>query len=585
MGQLFLLVKKNIRLLLRAKSSALIVIFAPLLIILLIGLSYNSSAFFGLNIGIHADSFGDDVTQLIDSLQEQDFKVITYVNLNDCKSDIATNFVHACVSVPNSFQVTDNTPKEVTFYIDQSRINLVWIIQESLGNEFNLKTQELSQDIVTDIFTQISTAQGSIDVEKGELGTLREYSDTAAGTTSTVSSSLTDVVLDSSYDQGILDNFQANMEDKIKTASSAVEAAQTAVDGLDDSSGKTTALSELGDIERELDEALALFGNNGTSTYQAVKNILDTLQAEISSANVVLDQAGADVAEVGTTLTDMSASLDAISNDLEGIKTELSAFSVSDTGTITNPLVTKIETVSEEKTNLNYVFPSLLALIVMFLAIMLGDTLVMMEKTSQAYVRNFLIPVKKVTFVLATLLSNVLLLAFQLFIILIISVFFLYDSIAQFPLLFFVLLLSATLFTLVGMIIGYLFTTEETGILASISTGSLFLFLSGIILPIEGMSPGLREFISLNPFVITEKLIREVFIFGVNIIGILDDVGILIAYGIFLFFILLMMDTLVASGKKLSKVQKKKAELKGKLFKIKQKSKAKPKKVAHKLSK
>ena len=583
MGQLFLLVKKNIRLLLRAKSSALIVIFAPLLIILLIGLSYNSSAFFGLNIGIHSDNFEGDVAKIITSLQEQAFKVITYQKLEDCKNDIAFNFVHACVSVPSSLEVSNNTAKEVTFYIDQSRINLVYIIQEALKKEFNLKTQELSEDIITDIFTQIAAAQGSIDVEKVDVQSIKEKSAAAAGTTLTVSSSLTDVVLESSYDTATLDGFQSNMLDKVNTGLSAVDDAQAALVSIANSSSKVTAENELATVEKELNEAKELFENNGTQTYIAVKEALEKLEKQVKNADAILDTAGSDVAEVGSILGEIGTSLDEISTDLETIKGSLGAFAVSDSGTITSPLITKIETVSDEKTNLNYVFPSLLALIVMFLAIMLGDTLVMMEKTSPAYVRNFLIPVKKATFVLATLLSNVLLLAFQLFIILLISIFFLSDSIAQFPLLFLVLLLSATIFTLVGMLIGYLFSSEETGILASISTGSLFLFLSGIILPIEGMSPGLREFISFNPFVITEKLIREVFIFNVNIVSILDDVGILLAYGVFMFIILMMMDTLVASGKKLTKVQKKKAELKGKLFSMK-KSKAKPKK-ARKLSK
>ena len=61
MKELFLLVKKNIVLMLRSKASALIIIFAPLLLVLLIGLSYDNFAGYGLTVGFVADSVGEDI--------------------------------------------------------------------------------------------------------------------------------------------------------------------------------------------------------------------------------------------------------------------------------------------------------------------------------------------------------------------------------------------------------------------------------------------------------------------------------------------------------------------------------------------
>ena len=62
--ELMLLVKKNIVLLLRSKTSALIIIFAPLLLVLLIGLSYDNFAGYGLSIGVTAEDFGPDIKLL-----------------------------------------------------------------------------------------------------------------------------------------------------------------------------------------------------------------------------------------------------------------------------------------------------------------------------------------------------------------------------------------------------------------------------------------------------------------------------------------------------------------------------------------
>ena len=141
METLWLLTKKNLKLLIRSKSSALIVFLAPLLIILILGLSYNTSSQYGLNIGIYSESFTEDVNSLMETLQEQEFKIIKYENsIEECVEDIKLGYVHACVDTPSILQVESNTPKEVTFYLDPSKINLVWMIQETLKSKFDLQS-------------------------------------------------------------------------------------------------------------------------------------------------------------------------------------------------------------------------------------------------------------------------------------------------------------------------------------------------------------------------------------------------------------------------------------------------------------
>ncbi|MBU1111786.1 MAG: ABC transporter permease, partial [Nanoarchaeota archaeon] len=238
-------------------------------------------------------------------------------------------------------------------------------------------------------------------------------------------------------------------------------------------------------------------------------------------------------------------SLGEVSTSLSSIKSSLSQFEVSEAEVIATPLVTNIEMISSKSSNLDYVFPVLLTLVVMFLAIMLGSTLVMIEKTSQAYIRNFLVPIGKIVTVLGTLLTNLILIALQLVVILLISLFFIPNSWLSLPIIFIVMLIAAVVFTLIGMVIGYIFSSEETGILASISTGSLLLFLSGVILPVEGMSPWLREFITLNPYVVTESLVREIFIFGSPFWTVWEEIFILLFYCVILFLSIMVIDSII----------------------------------------
>ena len=104
---------------------------------------------------------------------------------------------------------------------------------------------------------------------------------------------------------------------------------------------------------------------------------------------------------------------------------------------------------------------------------------------------------------------------------------------------------TASVFTFLGMGIGYIFTSEETGVLASISFGSLLLFMSGVILPLEGLIPVLREISIFNPFVIAEKLIRNRIIFKIPLSQIYPDFILLVIYAIILFFLIWILESII----------------------------------------
>ncbi|HLD40050.1 MAG TPA: hypothetical protein VJB13_02825, partial [Candidatus Nanoarchaeia archaeon] len=175
MQSIWLLTKKNIKLLLRAKASALIIIFAPLLIILLLGLSYNTSSKYGLNIGVYASSYTEDVNSFMELLKEQEFNIVTYnSSIEDCVQDIKSGVVHTCIAVPENLQVDGNTPKEITFYLDPSKINLVWMIQETLSSKFDFKSQQLSQELTQDLLGKLADAKSKISESKTSLSTAKD---------------------------------------------------------------------------------------------------------------------------------------------------------------------------------------------------------------------------------------------------------------------------------------------------------------------------------------------------------------------------------------------------------------------------
>lgn len=556
MKRLWLLTKKNLKLLIRSKSSALIIFFAPLLIILILGLSYNTSSKYGLNIGVYSTSFTEDVNSFMTSLQEKEYKIVKYeTSLEECVEDIKLGFIHTCVSIPESLQIEENKPKEIVFYIDPSKINLVWAIQEDLGNKFNLKAQELSQELAQNIITRLIETKTKVSEKSTELNSVKEKSASASASTETLKENLGKIDLSMSttaYDTTFVAALKNNLSTEIGGGISEVANALDALETANISSGKTAIKKALEDADEKLNLALTLVQGNGTNSLEEVVVLIASLEQDLTSTKTKLTSASEAISSTATSLSTTTemikgsiASLESVQQGLEEIKANLESQKVTDASVVSAPLITKIEKISPEKSYLNYMFPVLLVLVIMFSSLLLGTTLVMMEKNSPAFFRNYFVPLKKGMFVLSIYLTNLIITLIQIVVILGVALFFLKEnSLVMLPIAL-ILLLSSSVFTFLGMSLGYLFKSEETGVLASISLGSFLLFMSGVVLPLESVSPLLRKITYYNPFVISEKIIRELFLFGASIEVIWVDLLILIGYSVVLFVIILIIERVI----------------------------------------
>ena len=561
MRSLWLLTKKNLKLLVRSKTSALVVFFAPLFIILLLGLSYNTTSNYGLNIGIYAPSFSGDVESLMSSLQEQEFKIVKYeTSVEDCVDDIKAGYVHTCVSLPESLAVEGNEQKEVLFYVDPSKINLVWVIQDTLGDKFSLKSQEISKELSNSLLTAVSDTKSKLEEQGTQLSSAKEKSSAASSAAQEINQQLSSLDLAlpaSTYDPLVITDFKSTASPKIQSGLSDVEDAREAVEAseLADKSAILSSLSEVEDKLKSIDALVngaAVSNVTNTTTPSGFLGALTLLEDELLNSKLKLTAAATAVGTTSSSLTSTAQNLQESVSALESaeqrvgeMKAALDSQKVTDANVLSAPLVTKIEPVAQESSYLNYMFPALLVLVVMFTSLLLGTTLVMMEKNSPAFFRNYFLPLRKGTFVVSTYLTTLVITLVQVVVILAVSAVFLKDNLVQLLPVAGVLLLSSSVFSFIGMGIGYSFKSEETGTLASISTGSLLLFVSGVVLPIETISPVIRSITSFNPFVISESVIREVFLFNAGISGIWPELAILASYTLGLFAIILVAEYLV----------------------------------------
>ena len=555
MKSLWLLTKKNLKLLIRSKSSGLVIFLAPLMIILILGLSYSSSSSYGINIGVYSESFTDDVNSLISSLQEQDFKIIKYEsNIDECIGDIKQGFVHTCLSVPGNLKVEDNKQKEITFYIDPSDINLVWVIQETLGEKFNLKSQEISKELTSNILSQLSDTKDKVSQESSELNTVKDKSSAASGSVASLKEDIKNIDLKVPiivYDTTVVDSFKSDLLSEVADSKNELSNARDKVENAQIDGGNGDILSSIDQAQNNLDAVTELFHGNGTG-YGEVSTLVSSLQHDMIEAQTKLMSASSTIESTSSSLDSTNSAIQesitamaTVQQGLDQIKSNLDSQKVTEADTIAAPLVTKIERVSPESSFLNYSFPGLLVLVVMFSSLLLGTTLVMMEKNSPAFFRNYFLPLRKGTFVISTYLTNSIITIIQIAIILGVSLFFLKGN----PLVMLpvagMLLISSTVFAFMGMTIGYLFRSEETGTLASISLGSFLLFVSGLILPLESISANVRKITNFNPFVISEKVVRELFIFKAPLSSVWQDILILLGYALILFITIIVIDFVI----------------------------------------
>ena len=72
------IIKKNFKLLIRSRSSALVVILGPLLIVLLMGVAFNSSGLYNINVGVYSKAYSALSDDLITKLKDDRFSVFKY---------------------------------------------------------------------------------------------------------------------------------------------------------------------------------------------------------------------------------------------------------------------------------------------------------------------------------------------------------------------------------------------------------------------------------------------------------------------------------------------------------------------------
>ena len=470
------IIKKNLKLLVRSKTSALIVLVGPLLLMLLMGLAFNSSSALDIKVGTYSESYSELSTGIKTQLQDDSFKVVEMSSEQTCMDAVKKDDVHICVVFPKDLSV--QSTENVIFHVDKTRLNLVYLVINSISNKLSVKSSELSTALTTTLVNAVNNINNDVTGNSESISQLGVNLNQAAIEINTAQGALANIQMPN-LTEVISDN---NMSDDV--------------------------LDDLKSAQTKINNFFVMKGNIDTAITTAKTN-LDT--ANINNQKV--------------------------QDVVKKINENINSIQIKEVSKIVTPIKTEIKPIAAEKTYLDSSLPSVLMLVLLFAGVFLASTIIISEKTSRAYFRNFITPTNYAIFLIGNYLSNLLVLILQTLVIFAVmfSVTKFLPSSGAILNLFIIILLVSSVFILLGMLIGYLFKNEETATIGSITISFVLIFFSNIILPTETLPSAVKSIVNFNPVMLGESALRRTLLFEESLSSISLHVYVLLGYVVLLF--------------------------------------------------
>lgn len=559
-------IAKNLKLLFRSKETALTIILGPLFIILLVSAAFSSSeGNAAIRIGAYATEYTPLVDQIISSMQEKEFRVSIYDERDPCIDDIGSGEIHTCVLFSDEFVVSENVTNQVTFAVDYSRVNLVYQVIDSLSQEFNLQSSAITKTITDDLLERLSFVQqetraqialaDSIDADHAEISSQLSQGGTTLGNVDfgITFADLREVRGRVQSLSSLVLEMDAEAEEALKEA---IETLRVAKNQCDSCSNATIELLDrsMDDLENAT-ERIHEIAAGGPEAVRVVSQIVD-------EASQAMEQVRNRFQELSQASTDVRSGLASSVERLEGASLKLSMLRGKlrhtddslrevlglQSGAVTSPIVTTIEPVQRDSSQLSFTYPFVLMLVIMLLGLMLSSSLVVMDKTSTAAFRNFTTATRDEFHVLMAFITSFFILLVQVLIIIVASYFFMQAALfSNLLTTLAIIVLAITLFSFIGMIIGYLSGTREAAMMISLTLGTIFLFVSNLVLPIERMNPVVWGLSKFNPYVALSELLKQSLLFDLELSQVPGQIGLLSLSIILLFVIILVVQRGVKS--------------------------------------
>ena len=535
MNKIESILKKDLLVLIMSKWWVLVVIIGPLLVIFLSGVAFDNLNEYRLNIGIYSPTYTELTNSFISKLNTGEFRTLKAKSEEECIDYIKLGMSHACIIFPADLALGASN-KELVIFIDYSRLNLAWVVRDRLFSRVEEKSTEITMQLTDNLLSRLLIVRNEISNDMPLIVMMDEL-----GQNITVRAADTIlVVANRSYALNVshVDKLESSIRSARNTDIELVQKSKKnlefaeglAITGDFDDDTQSKYLSDINkrnediiNLEKYLDQ---LFIGDYSGS---INNTIEDLRFRADKSSMAISMSEDALADI-LSLSDINDKLiRRVRYSADYIERELKNIDEFSAEEIAAPVAAEIKPITSYNTNLNYVFPTLMAMAIMLASLLLSVIIVVMELNSPAFFRNFISPVRKHIFFFTTYLTNLIIVGIQIALMILMSMAFFFSQVTGNIInTILVCLVIATFFIVLGMGVGYLFKTEQISILAATFTASIFLFLSNMLVPIENMPVFFLKIVQFNPFIISVSLLRKVILFDQSLIVVSYEAGYLL---------------------------------------------------------
>jgi len=560
------LIKANLKGFIRNWKSVLLLIILPLFLISVIFLSFNPSGLRKIDIGY---SFAEEQT-----LDEGEFtkavdtfaRLHKYDSLESCTAQLELYKEYVCI------HISGTGPYVLDVYYDNTREPVIWEVIERIKQSIQFVQREHSRNLADDFLTRFKAAMARLDEYDSSLqnidADLDGYVDDAGDSITDLQNARSELIATiAQMDNDIRDAKTASRDarmhknNEVSMARQSLNTAEYYIDAIEPAEGYAPYAGYASDAMQDARDRIDELDSQVTNGLDDIDTRLANYEAASARGKTYsgnIQRGLADLQSTRNQLISYRSRVASTRDDLRRIKQEFSSLESLDAETLVNPVVIRnipayvpyVDLPPEEEVTaedqakgfsfiaLQTIFPTVLVLITMFLALLIGAFVTLNEVNEKSHERIRLIAGSFMSEFMATLVSSFAIVAIPIIIVVLIG-----DSLFRLGMwssAFHVLILLGLLTVncvLLGLLLAYTIRKESMTLMTSTFVLILMIFLSGFLLPLERMSALVATFAALSPATLTLEAFKKAVFYSAGFAGISGAVAIMamsaVALGVF----------------------------------------------------
>lgn len=276
--------------------------------------------------------------------------------------------------------------------------------------------------------------------------------------------------------------------------------------------------------------------------YFDLKEQFDSVVIELDLIKELLDD---EIDRTDYYIYQIDQSLEKIVQVTDGLNSKMQSLLSLDPGLaqkLVKPIAQNFTALLANIKNIQLSFPLLLAAIGLFISLLFSNIVTLLEVHSKAYLRNIIAPVNDIIYTSGLVVTNFIIILFQVGILLIIAqTRFEVNVIGHLGQLLFVTMLFILIFIFLGMIIAYLFKSVQASVLTTTFVALLVYLFSDAVAPLEAMPQLAATIAALNPVVLLEGIAKKLLLFDFGLYYMQTEIILLGVYAAVLLGILIIV--------------------------------------------